>query len=173
MLSKTMVEEARRATKEFGARCPKFVGAVTVEILREALRTEGLQTSRRDVFVRGIPIEIDLIIPRTASSPPWGLVYEAGQVAVAMEVKHSGSYGKGGLSKLKENSRSLSGIGVAFVYVSFEDTQSYKWRPKPENLDGIPCFTLAWHKKTGGDFAPTGDWEKLLRFLKGGWHSTP
>jgi len=49
-----------------------------VEVIRQALLDDGIPVSSRDVFIRGIPIEFDLIVPRHDASPPADrILYEA------------------------------------------------------------------------------------------------
>jgi hypothetical protein len=60
---------ARETKAAFGAKCSEFAGAVAVQILRDALAEQGIPTSPRDVFVRGIPLEIDLVVPRPGRQP--------------------------------------------------------------------------------------------------------
>ena len=48
----------------FGVKCSKFTGALTIEVLRLHLKRNGIPVSRRDVFIKGVGIEVDLIIPR-------------------------------------------------------------------------------------------------------------
>ena len=41
--------------------CRKFSGHVAVEIMKQVLAEKGIETSARDVFIRGLPIEWDLL----------------------------------------------------------------------------------------------------------------
>lgn len=166
MRGEEIVEKARKAKKDFGAHCPKkFAGAVVVEILRAALNDEGILTSPRDVFVRGVPVEIDLIVPYKGEQPCLGLLYEPNHVAVALEVKKSGLFGEHALTTIRSNVAWLREAGIRCAYVTFEERQSYRWKATTENL-GVPCFTLAWHEKTDGPLQPTQDWEHLVAFLR-------
>ena len=101
MTGKLLVENARKTKRKLAAKCSKFAGAAATEILRRALAREGIATSARDVFIRGIGLEVDLVITRRMIKPEMGLIYEPQDVAIALEVKKSGSYGKGGLEKLR------------------------------------------------------------------------
>lgn len=166
MRGEEIVEKARKAKHDFGANCPKkFAGAVVIEILRAALHDEGIITSPRDVFVRGIPVEVDLIVPYKGEKPFLGLLYEPKQVAVALEVKKSGVFGEHALNKIRFDFVQLHEAGIRCAYVAFEERQSYRWKATVENLD-FPCFTLAWHKKMDGPLEPTQDWERLVAFLR-------
>lgn len=157
----------RTLKKNFGAKCPKFAGAVTTEILKTALEAERIDTSQRDVFVRGIPIEIDLLIPRRGrNKPEVGILYEPTQVAVALEVKNSGAFGSGAVEKIGETFRSLRKQGIACAYVTFEERENHKWAASEERLGGFRCFTLAWHKATNGPLKFTTDWRDFVAYLK-------
>jgi hypothetical protein len=166
MRGKDVVETARKVKKDFGPNCPKkFGGAASIEILRAALDEEGIGTSRRDVFIRGVPVELDLIVPRKDAKPWLELLFEPQQVAIALEVKKSGSFGEGTIDKIRADFAQLREVGVRSAYVTLEERGSYKWKATYENL-GFPCFTLAWHKRTDGPLEPTEDWERLIGFLR-------
>lgn len=160
-----VVRRARQAKESFGTKCPKFAGAATVEILRDALTAASIPTSPRDVFVRGIPVEIDLIIPRTQQPPSLRLLYEPEQVAVAVEVKNSGSFGEGALRKVASDFKRLAEAGIRYVYVTFKERRDYRWAASTERLR-FPCFTLALHRATGGPYEMTGEWDALVAHLR-------
>jgi len=164
-----IVESVRKAKKCFGANYPKkFGGAAAIEILRAALKKEGIKTSIRDVFVKGFHSEIDLIVPQKKAKPLWHLLYKPDEVSVALEVKKIGSFGKQGRDKIRKDFRGLRKLGVKCAYVTFEDRENYRWRPTKETL-GFPCFALAWHKLTDGPLEPTKDdegWEAFVKFLR-------
>jgi len=164
-----IVESLRKAKARFGDNYPKkFGGAAAIEILRAALREEGIMTSRRDVFVKGFPSEIDLIVPQKNTAPWLDLLYEPKDVSVALEVKKIGSFGEQGRDKIKRDFTGLKGLGVKCAYVTFEDRENYRWRPTKKTL-GFPCFALAWHKFTDGPLETTKHdegWEALVKFLR-------
>ena len=160
-----IVTTTRKAKAAFGGKCSKFAGAVTVEILKAALAKESIPTSSRDVFVRGIPVEVDLLVPRQGEKPALGLLYEPRQVAAALEIKNSGSFGRGTLEKIRRDFGLFREAGVCCAYVTLEERRSYRWAASAERL-GYPCFTLAWHKVTGGPIETTEDWAALVEFLR-------
>jgi hypothetical protein len=164
-----LVERARQLKAAFGVKPPKkFSGAATIEILREALSAEGIPVSSRDVFIRGIPVEIDLLVLHKAATPFLGLLYEPQHVAVALEVKKTGTFGEDSLVKIKNDFGVLQKAGVPCAYVTFEERRGYRWAASNECL-GFPCFTLAWHTRTEGPLEQTEGWEHLLAFL---WNSS-
>jgi hypothetical protein len=68
MTGEEIVMQAWSASEAFG-KCGKFAGAATVEIVKQALADEGLPTSVRDVFIKGLPVEWDLVVPRPLAEP--------------------------------------------------------------------------------------------------------
>jgi hypothetical protein len=58
MTGEEVVTQAWDACDAFG-KCGKFAGAATVEVVKQALADEGLPTSVRDVFIKGLPVEWD------------------------------------------------------------------------------------------------------------------
>lgn len=95
MTGEAIVMEAWTASEDFGKR-NKLAGAVTLEIIKSVLAVEGIPTSARDVFVKGVPVEIDLIVPRRGANPSLGgILYEASQVRGRIgdkEVRRPGSH---------------------------------------------------------------------------------
>jgi len=152
-------------TEAFGSKCGKFGGAATVEIVRESLAKEGISTSVRDVFIKGIPTEIDLIVPRPDARPSvGGLLYEVTDVAAALEIKKSGLYGEKSLRAVRDHFNLLGRKGVRCAYLSIEDRQTYRYRATPKNL-GVPSvYTLYWNLRSDAHF--TTDWEGLVGFLR-------
>jgi hypothetical protein len=58
-----ILESINIAKRDFGMKCYKYAGAITVEVLRLALQHYGFLVSERDVFICGVPFEIDLLMP--------------------------------------------------------------------------------------------------------------
>jgi hypothetical protein len=143
------------------ADCNKFEGHLAVEILKQALAEEGVRTSSRDVFVKGLPIEWDLILPTPGAVPLFnGLLYEASQVVVGIEVKLSGVVGKT-LLITRRNFALAKAQGVPGCYVAFCDRK--RAAATDENL-GFPCFNLTW-SLGGGKREDTGAWPRFVDFL--------
>jgi len=164
-----IVRRVRQARKIFGPGYPKkFGGAYAIEILREELEVrEGIKTSRRDVYVRGLHSEIDLLVPRPNAKPLFDLVYEPHEVAVALEVKKTGTFTKLGRDKIKADFEKFKSIGLKCAYVTFEERKNYKWR-STEKIIGAPVFALAWHDAWGGELIPaeaTENWEAFVQLL--------
>ena len=164
-----LVERLRKAKEDFGPNYPKkYGGAVAVEILRAELVKEGIPTSARDVFIRGYPCEVDILIPRLSATPQSALLYEPADVAVALEVKKTGSYAKAGLDKIKSDFSILKALGVPCAYVTFEDRETYLHRPNSERI-GFPCYAFAWHKKNDGPLRQVSEsegWDALLKVVR-------
>jgi len=129
------------------ADCNKFEGHLAVEILRQALADEGIAASARDVFIQGVPVEWDLLVPRVGASPSFnGLLYEPTEAKVAIEVKLSGLCGTKAtaLSTIRGKFEHAQAAGVHCVYIAFCDRQS--GCATDESL-GFPCFNLTWSHK--------------------------
>ena|ERR1700692_2722174 len=147
------------------ADCNKFEGHLAVEVLKQALEDEGIATSVRDVFIKGLPVEWDLLVPRVGALPLFnGLLYEPTDAKVAIEVKLSGLCGTKAiaLSTIRGKFELAQAAGVRCVYVAFCDRQS--GCATDENL-GFPCFNLTWsHKPKPRE--DSGDWPRLLKSLR-------
>jgi hypothetical protein len=164
MTGEEMVTKAWDACEAFG-KCGKFAGAATVEIVKQALADEGLPTSVRDVFIKGLPVEWDIVIPRPLAQPSLnGLIYEPADIACALEIKLSGLHGKEDAPRMAHNFERAKALGVSCAYVTLGERKSYRHRATEENLN-FPIFTITWH--TSNTMTDTGDWEKLLAFLRG------
>jgi hypothetical protein len=160
-----ILETVEAAKRDFGQKCGKYSGAVTVEIIRHALQEEGISVSARDVFIRGVPIELDLVIPRKGVSPQDDLLYESSQVLVAIEVKNSGSFGEKTIQTVERNAAVLRAANpqIAFCYLTLSEREGYPWALTEKNA---PCktYTLFWHKGSGARKieTSTGDWQRFL-----------
>lgn len=163
MTGKEVVLKAWDVCENFGT-CGKFAGAAGVEIVKKALAKEGVRTSVRDVYVSRVPIEWDLIVPRRfARALLNGLVYEPDQVACALEIKLSGLHSEVDAPRIASHFRQAKAIGVPCAYITLSERKSYRHKATRKNI-GFPVFTLAWH--TSNTLTDTGDWKKLLTFLR-------
>ena len=152
---------------EFGVKCKKFSGALTVEILRCALKDYGIPVSSRDVFIRGISVELDLIVPKTRS-PKYGLVYEPEDVLAALEVKELGSWGAQTLNQIKRNFELIQLIkgDIYCAYITLSERRGFKQAITTESL-GFPAYTLFWWKGNDvKDAEPSGDYQRFLDDLR-------
>jgi len=164
-----ILDGVERVKREFGVKCNKYAGAITVQTLRRALQERGFSVSERDVFIRGIPVEIDLLIPTPLAEPQNGILYEPSQVSVVFEVKNYGSFGAPTVETVRRSFSRIRGANdqIACLYVTLSEREGYIHAVKPEP-PGFDAFTLFWH--TGSWEArihtSSGDWERLLAKLE-------
>lgn len=156
------VEDAERY---FGPRCGKYSGAMTVQIIRRALQREGVAVSARDVFIRGIPVEVDLILPRKGTIPRDELVYEPQDVLLAVEIKKSGSFGARTIASIQKNAEILriTNPPIASTCLVLSERKGYRWAVTDLNA-GCKVYTIFWHRGDGARRIqqPTGDWDRFL-----------
>jgi len=124
MTGEEIVARACAACEELD--CTKFEGHVAVEILKDALAEERIETSVRDVFVRGLHIEWDLLVPRAGAAPAFnGLLYDPAQVKCAVEVKLSGICGGvQTLDRIRKNFAAASALGVPCIHLLLRSSAS-------------------------------------------------
>ena len=157
-----LVEESRI---NFGVTCRTFSGAVTVEVLKSAFKTHKIRTSNRDVFIRGIPIEIDLVVPTIGAIAENGVLFQPEDALFALEVKkHGVCNGSKTIETVKKNFDKITHVyqGIKCCYVTLVEREGYKWRITAENI-GYPAYTLFTHTGSGANrrFKSTGDWDRL------------
>lgn len=159
-----------QAKTDFAVKCSKLAGSLTVESLRRALEDEGIHLSARDVFIHGVPVEIDLLMPRPGAVPRSGLVYEPCDVLAALEVKNSGAYGAQTLESIRRAFGLIRAANprILCVYVTLSERMGYRWAATDKNL-GARAFTLFWHdgSRKGPSYRPSGDWSRLVAELVG------
>ncbi len=167
-----LVKDAR---DNFGIKCAKYTGALTVEVIKNELEKQGIRTSPRDAFIKGLNIEIDLIIPRKGVEPKHGVHYQPQDVLAVLEIKNAGSFGEQTIRTVKNNFQRVHGLNnkIYCAYVTLSERASYPWAVTDANL-GFPAFTLTWHSGSGKKFTvtPTGDWDKLIEKLREIVHSS-
>jgi hypothetical protein len=156
------VLEARQA---FGVKCAKFAGAVTVELFRQALVVEGFTLSPRDVFILGVPVEIDLLMLREGAKAGDRIFYEPSDVLAAFEIKNRGSFGARSVESVRRSFKAIQSANTKIVcmYVTLAERRNYKWAVTSQML-GFEAFTLFWHKGSERKltYESSGDWERLL-----------
>ncbi len=154
-------------------KCTKFVGAITTEILRKELIKEGLNISNRDVFIEGLPHELDLLVLKKGAKPIENLFYTSEQVLAVLEIKFRGAYSKSAIEHVKETFDFVKKINkrIKCLYIMFsENTRCRHF--KLEKKLGDRSFLLLRRKTSlenamkKGEIYPTGDWSRLIIFLK-------
>jgi hypothetical protein len=177
MEEQQLLHQVLDASRSFNDKCPgipgrskckKFGGAVTVEILRRFLRRNGFPVSARDVYINGLPVEIDLLIPKRRAAPKYGILYEPEQVACVLEVKKSGTFGANDVKKIKKDFRMVRRVAriIRCAYITLEERETYRHRATDGNI-GSPCYSLFWHSGSRNVIKEkTGDWNRFLAFLR-------
>ena len=103
MTDRDILEAVQRAKEKFGLKCAKYSGALTVELIRRALKEEGVLPSPRDMFIVGVPLEIDIVIPKRDAKLQYGLAFEPTEVLATIVVKNAGSFGDRTVRKIRKD----------------------------------------------------------------------
>jgi hypothetical protein len=119
------------------------------------------------IFIKGVPLELDLLIPHANAKPEYGLVYRPEDVIAALEIKTRGCYGEVALKAIRHAFDLIRKANrrVGCAYVTLTELNPYKWAVTEENL-GYKAFTFAWHTrehmKPGKWPSTPGEWQKLI-----------
>jgi len=124
--------------EQFGPKCGKYSGALTVELIRSELENNGIQVSRRDVFIQGVPLEIDFLIPRRNAKPLNGLVYQPTDVLAVVEVKNAGSFGNSTIQTIRQNFKLIKEAipSIFCCYLTLSERKGFKWAITDNNSGG-------------------------------------
>jgi len=157
------VNDAWENWNECGGKCSKYFGALTVEVIRQALMENSVPVSARDVFIRGIPIEFDLLIPRHGATCLNSILYDPEDVIAVFEIKSSGLFdynSKNRIEKCFEKVRQRN-PKIFCGYVTLSERQSFHEKNFDENEWAYPLF---WYRQLKGNelYESTGAWQKLL-----------
>ncbi len=146
--------------------CRKFSGALTIELIRKRLKERGIPVSPRDMFIQGLPLEIDLIIPKRSSRLVHNVLYRPEDVAAVLEIKYRGSFGSDALERTRANFQRIRQFSrqIQCFYVAVIETRGYKWAVYRKNL-GFPAYTLYWWSNKSKVYAESKDWDKLVSRL--------
>ena len=79
----------------------KFSGAITTEIFKKKLEKLGFNVSSTNVFIEGIPYELDLLIYKKGTSPDFGILFKPENVSAVFELKSLGAIGKESVDRIK------------------------------------------------------------------------
>ena len=165
MDEQTILKRVNEAWENCG-KCPKYVGAFTVEMIREALQKHGFPVSARDVFIRGIPIEFDLLVPREGTSCLDGILYEPEDVIAVLEIKSSGVFDYDSKNRIEKCFKEVrnKNQNIFCAYVTLSERQSFHEKNFVENDWAYPLFW--WRPLKGKDpYKKTGAWHELLSKL--------
>ena len=164
-----LLKRIETAKDSFGVKCRKYAGSVTVELILQAFKNHGIQCSPRDVFIKGVPNEFDLLIPEVGVIPENDLLYQSHEVLAALEIKKQGSYGESTVMGIKKKFELVKRVNpkIMCAYVTIAERRGYKWSVLEENI-GFPVYTLFWHNGSVKKFQihSSGDWARLIKDLK-------
>jgi hypothetical protein len=165
MEEEQIFEEVEKAKASFGIVCNKFSGALTVEVIRQHLEKHGFCVSSRDVFIKGVNSELDILVVKKPAAPKHGIIYEPSDVVCALEIKNHGAFGEKTTLDLKETFREIKSKnpGILCCYVTLLERETYKNKVTSEKL-GYPAYTVFYYK--GKNRWATGDWTKFLEELR-------
>ena len=160
-----ILKAINQAKESFGLKCAKYCGALTTEIIRQVLKNSGVRVSARDVFIRGLPMEIDLLIYKEGVIPENGILFEPDDVLATIEVKNAGSFGDKTIQTLKNNSDAIRKANgrIKCCYITLSERKGYKWAISDGN-SACETYTLFWYSGSGAkrNDLPTGDWNRFL-----------
>jgi hypothetical protein len=153
-----------RANKK--GRGKKLRGALTAEAFRRCLAGENIPVSPRDVFIRGLPVELDLIVPKVGAPPPdHNVLYGAQDVAAVLEVKFNGVFDRKANDAIRSvftQVRNLCG-DVECIYVTVTESKSYKHAIVGEcERFQFPAYTLFWTSGGGIYEENSGAWVQFV-----------
>lgn len=146
--------------------CKKFSGALAVELMKRSLKQSGVPVSPRDVFIKGVGIEIDLIVPKLGVRPKHNLIYEAQDVIAAMEIKYRGTFALDAVDKIRANFEKIQQVNkhIQCLYITVIETKGYKGAVLTKNLK-YPAYTFNWWCGNKLGVKPSKDWNKLVHKL--------
>ena len=164
MTAKDVLDAVNRASFEFGATCGKFKGAFLVEFVRGILSENGLHVSSRDVFIRGVPVEFDLLVLKPGAQPHHAVFYDPSDVLAAIEVKNSGAFGEQAVVRLKECFSLVKACEreILCVYLTLDESVGCLYAPTDKTIGGRAYTLLWWHGVRKGGHKESGDWSKFL-----------
>ena len=143
----------------------KFKGTATVQVLREHLSLKGYNVSDRDVYIKGIPNELDLLILRKNVDKSF-IIYNPEDVIFVFEIKYNSTTNLKHLLSvynciMKRNNK------INCAYVTILDQNSWTKVFTKEAI-GFDYFVLYTYRSTTRMLPEMdmGGWEKLLKYLE-------
>ena len=137
-----------------------------VESVRQALKANGINVSFRDVFIRGLPIEFDLLVPRPNTPCIDGILYKPDDVIAVLEIKASGLFDNNSKERIEKCFEEVRKTNPKIYcgYVTLSERQSFHEKNFGENEWAYPLFW--WHPLKGKEpYKATGAWQELLSKL--------
>ncbi len=174
-IERQIYEKPRSLYDKHGAKSNKFLGSMTIEVIKKFLKGEGFDVSERDCFIQGVSNEIDLLIFKKDTTPIFNSYYKPEDVLCVFEIKSRGLYGESDINHIKtmfENVRKVN-PKIKCVYLTVYENQKYKYKATKENINGEvfelfkpPTSMDSALKKEIFFSSASGDWNKLIDFLK-------
>lgn len=156
-----ILKSLKSSEKALGFPSRQFSGAVCVSLLKELLSEKGIATSEKDVFIKDVPIEFDLLIVKPNSKPLHGLLWNPEDVIAALEVKKSGTISEEGTAKTNSDFGRLRTYHphIKLFFVTFSEIRSKVATIKRSD----ESFTFFIRRN--GKYSATGDYERFLSVI--------
>lgn len=145
--------------------CDKFKGTATVQVLRKHLSLKGYNVSDRDVYIKGVPNELDLLVLRKNVDKSF-IIYNPEDVIFVLEIKYNST------TDLRQLLRVYNRIieknnKINCSYVTILDQHSWTKVFTKEAI-GFDYFVLYTYRSTTRMLPEMdmGGWEKLLKYLE-------
>jgi hypothetical protein len=168
MKEKQLLALLDKGKQLLSVKCKNFSGALVVELLIQAFNERHIPVSRPNVYMVGLPTEIDLVIPRKDAQPEFEILYKPKDILAVLEIKASGLFNKETASKIGDTFKAVQSIepSIFCAYVTVSERFSYKYKATKEVV-GFPVYTIAWHSGPDNNhkYDFTGDFSKLLDLL--------
>ncbi len=162
----------REKMKVDGKLSKKFIGAITVELLRKELMKKGFNVSNRDVFIDGVSNELDLLVLKNRERAKENLLYNSKQVIIVFEIKFRGIFSEEDIKNINKVFNSVKKIDkkIKCVYLTISENVRHRFYSEEKKLGDSPCFLFK--RNTGleraikrNELKITGDWDKLIKLL--------
>jgi|SRR3989344_107977 len=158
-------QEIEDFVNSMGCSCNKFKGAATVQVLRKYLSSKGFNVSDRDVYIKGVPNELDLLVLRKNVNNSL-IIYNPEDVIFVFEIKYGGTTDLGTIL-IKYHRIIEKNNKINCAYVTILEQQSWTNRFTKETI-GFDYFVFYTYRSTARPKPEVnmGGWEKLLKYLK-------
>lgn len=170
---KTLMD-IRKEMKERTKKHPrKFIGALSIELLRKELIKEGFNISHRDVYIFGLHNEFDLLVLKKKQKARENLLYKPEQVIAVLEIKFSGTYSEDEILNINKIFSSVRKLNkkIKCFYLTISENIKYKYYSKEKKIGDHAFFLFSRETNLKsaikkGRLRATGDWDKLISYFK-------